>query len=42
MDYYKFYKMNNAINSEDIKKFNFDTMQIKNVEYIEKRKEVKK
>ena len=27
---------------EKIKKFNFDTMQIKNVEYIEKRKEVKK
>ena len=25
---------------EKIKKFNFDTMQIKNVEYIEKRKEV--
>lgn len=35
MDYYKFYKMNNAINSEDIKKFNFENQRIGVIAYIE-------
>lgn len=35
MDYYKFYKMNNAINSEDIKKFNFENQRIGVIAHIE-------
>lgn len=36
MNYYKFYKMNNTIDSEDIKKFNFENHRIGVIAYIEK------
>lgn len=35
MDYYKFYKMNNAIDSEDIKKFDFENQRIGVIAHIE-------
>ena len=35
MNYYKFYKMNNAIDSEDIKKFNFENQRIGVIVHIE-------